>query len=82
MASGYSPDPFIWAFDAAAKRSGPVHRDLVALDPDRYRTDAKHPVVDDRGVLLPSKPAEDPSKASTTNTTTTTNQANPKAKED
>ena len=80
MASGYSPDPFIWAYDSAAKRSGPVHRDLVALDPERYRTDAKHPVVDARGVLLPSKP-ETLSKTSMT-TTTTTKQADSKAKED
>lgn len=70
MATGYTPDPFVWAHDKLAQRSGPVHRDLVALFPDRYSTDEEHPVVDERGVLLPSKPhaiAED--TAETTNDT-------------
>ena len=56
MSVGYTPDRFVWAHDRAAHRSGPVHRDLIALDPARYRLDEKHPVVDRRGVLLPSKP--------------------------
>ena len=56
MAIGYEPGPFVWAIDRNAHRVGPVHRDLVALYPERYEPDEQHPVVDERGVLLPSKP--------------------------
>ena len=61
MASGYSPDGFVWVVDRAAGQAYPIakdHFDLTA-NPDRYDLDHKHPVVDDRGVLLPAKPVED-----------------------
>lgn len=60
MASGYSPDGFVWAIDRVAGQAYPIavdHFDLKA-NPDRYELDHKHPVVDDRGVLLPAKPVE------------------------
>ena len=60
MASGYSPDGFVWAIDRIAGQAYPIavdHFDLKA-NPDRYDLDHKHPVVDDRGVLLPAKPVE------------------------
>ena len=60
MASGYSPDGFVWAIDRVAGQAYPIavaHFDLTA-NPDRYELDRKHPVVDDRGVLLPAKPVE------------------------
>ena len=60
MASGYSPDGFVWAIDRVAGQAYPIavdHFDLKA-NPDRYDLDHKHPVVDDRGVLLPAKPVE------------------------
>ena len=62
MASGYSPDGFVWVTDRAAGQAYPIakdHFDLTA-NPDRYELDHKHPVVDDRGVLLPAKPVEAP----------------------
>lgn len=46
----------VWAIDRAGRRAGPVHRDLISLDPDRYRADDNHPVTDHMGRLLPSKP--------------------------
>ena len=69
MASGYSPDGFVWAIDRVAGQAYPIavdHFDLTA-NPDRYEIDHKHPVVDARGVLLGAKPIE--AKAPTTNTT-------------
>ena len=60
MASGYSPDGFVWVVDRTAGMAYPIsreHHDLTA-DPDRYERDEKHPVVDDRGVLLAAKPIE------------------------
>ena len=62
MASGYSPDGFVWVTDRAAGQAYPIakdHFDLTA-NPDRYELDHKHPVVDGRGVLLPAKPVEAP----------------------
>lgn len=56
MAIGYTAEKFVWAVDRAARTAYPVHRDLVALDPDRFTVDEKHPVTDERGMLLPSKP--------------------------
>ena len=68
MASGYSPDGFVWAIDRVAGQAYPIavdHFDLTA-NPDRYELDRKHPVVDDRGVLLPAKAAEDKTPKTTT----------------
>ena len=48
----------MWAIDRVAGQAYPIavdHFDLTA-NPDRYELDRKHPVVDDRGVLLPAKP--------------------------
>ena len=73
MASGYSPDGFVWAIDRVAGQAYPIavdHFDLKA-NPDRYELDHKHPVVDDRGVLLAPKPIE-PKAPTTTETPTTT----------
>lgn len=61
MASGYSPDGFVWVVDRVAGQAYPIakdHFDLIA-NPDRYELDRKHPVVDGRGVLLPAKPVGD-----------------------
>ena len=69
MASGYSPDGFVWVTDRAAGQAYPIakgHFDLTA-NPDRYELDHKHPVVDDRGVLLPAKPVEDKALETTNN---------------
>lgn len=68
MASGYSPDGFVWAIDRVAGQAYPIavdHFDLTA-NPDRYELDRKHPVVDDRGVLLPAKAVEDKTPKTTT----------------
>lgn len=73
MASGYSPDGFVWAIDRVAGQAYPIavdHFDLKA-NPDRYELDRQHPVVDDRGVLLAPKPIE-PKAPTTTETPTTT----------
>ena len=56
MAIGYTAEKFVWAVDRAARTAYPVHRDLVAHDPDRFDVDERHPVTDERGMLLPSKP--------------------------
>ena len=56
------------ARDRAAGQAYPIakdHFDLTA-NPDRYELDRKHPVVDDRGVLLPAKPVEDKTPKTTT----------------
>ena len=66
MASGYSPDGFVWAIDRVAGQAYPIavdHFDLTA-NPDRYELDHKHPVVDHAGVLLPAKPVEAPKTTS------------------
>ena len=55
MSIGYNPADFVWSIDLTTGRAAPRRRDLIALTPDRYRTDEKHPVVDSRGVLLPGK---------------------------
>lgn len=55
MSIGYNPDDFVWSTDLTTGRAAPRRRDLIALNPERYRTDEKHPVVDSRGVLLPGK---------------------------
>lgn len=68
MASGYSPDGFVWAIDRAAGQAYPIavdHFDLTA-NPDRYELDHTHPVVDDHGVLLESKPITDKAPKTTT----------------
>ena len=73
MASGYSPDGFVWAIDRIAGLAYPIavdHFDLKA-NPYRYELDHKHPVVDDRGVLLDPKPIE-PKAPTTTEIPTTT----------
>ena len=57
MASGYSPDNFVWVIDRTANLAYPIdreHFDLTA-NPDRYEVDPKHPVTDHRGVLLEAK---------------------------
>ena len=69
MASGYSPDGFVWAIDRVAGQAYPIavdHFDLTA-NPDRYELDHTHPVVDDRGVLLEAKPIADKAPKTTSN---------------
>ena len=69
MASGYSPDGFVWAIDRIAGQAYPIavdHFDLTA-NPDRYELDHQHPDVDDRGVLLPAKPVENNTPKTTSN---------------
>ena len=58
MASGYSPDGFVWVYDRIAGLAYPIRRDHfdLAADPDRYEIDEQHAVTDSHGVLLESKP--------------------------
>ena len=58
MASGYDGSDRVWVVDRIAGRAYPIHRDLIALDPQRYEVDEDHPVLDHRGVLLEGKPVE------------------------
>ena len=58
MSIGYTSENHVWAIDRYGHRAGPVHKVLIALDPDRYEIDKKHPVVDAGGRLLTSKPVE------------------------
>ena len=56
MASGYDGRDRVWVVDRKAVRAYPIHRHLIALDPQRYEVDEDHPVLDHRGVLLEGKP--------------------------
>lgn len=56
MASGYDGRDRVWVVDRRAGRAYPIHRALIALDPQRYEVDEDHPVLDRRGVLLEGKP--------------------------
>ena len=58
MASGYDGSDRVWVTDRNARRAYPIHRDLIALDPQRYEVDEGHPVLDHNGVLLEGKPIE------------------------
>ena len=52
----------VWVTDRVAGLAYPIHKDHADLqaNPDRYTVDPKHPVVDDRGRLLPAKPTQTP----------------------
>ncbi len=48
-------DPFVWVRDKLSGHAHPITREALALDPDRYAVDEKHPVRDELGALLSTK---------------------------
>lgn len=48
-------DPFVWVRDQLSGHSHTITREALALNPDRYVADERHPVRDELGNLLPTK---------------------------